>query len=125
MIVDIFTDLLRGASSDCSVKTLYCFMPEHVHAIVMGTNENSDALHSMELFKQTSGWWLKTNRSDVKWQKSFHDRIVRSTEELAALSRYLVNNPVRRGLVKNWRDYPFTGAIGIVLEEFLTDLMPF
>ena len=96
-------------------------MPEHVHTVAMGRADDSDALRSMELFKQYSGWWLKTNRPEVGWQKGFYDRIVRSDKKLAAFVRYTVNNPVRRGLVSDWRDYPFTGAIGLDLEELLLD----
>jgi REP element-mobilizing transposase RayT len=100
-------------------------MPEHVHTVVIGSEAQSDALRSMEMFKQASGWWLKNNQPAIEWEKSFYDRIARSIYEVADLTRYLVNNPVRRGLVKDWREYPFTGAIGIDLEEFLSELMPF
>jgi REP element-mobilizing transposase RayT len=124
-IVDVFVAHLRQATSESVVNAIYCFMPEHVHAIALGTAESSDALRSMEVFKQKSGWWLKTNHSAVRWEKSFWDRVIRSTYELASRARYLVDNPVRRGLVKHWRDYPFTGAIGVDLEEFLSDLSPF
>ena len=124
-IVDVFVEHLRQATSECHVNTIYCFMPEHVHTIAVGTGESSDALRSIEVFKQNTGWWLKTNSPTVSWQKSFWDRIMRSTYELGSKARYLVNNPVRRGWVKDWRQYPFTGAIGVNLEEFLSDLSPF
>ena len=124
-IVDVFVEHLRQATSECHVNTIYCFMPEHVHTIAVGTGESSDALRSIEVFKQNTGWWLKTNSPTVSWQKSFWDRIMRSTYELGSKARYLVNNPVRRGCVKDWREYPFTGAIGVNLEEFLSDLSPF
>jgi len=120
-VVDVFISHLRRASSTCGVNCVYCFMPEHVHTVAMGRADDSDALRSMELFKQYSGWWLKINRPEVGWQKGFYDRIVRSDKKLAAFVRYTVNNPVRRGLVSDWRDYPFTGAIGLDLEELLLD----
>ena len=120
-VVDVFIGHLKCAASICSVGCIYCFMPEHVHTVMIGAADNADGLRSMEAFKQYSGWWLKSNRPDVEWQKSFYDRIVRSDKKLATLARYTVNNPVRRGLVSDWRDYPFTGAIGLDLEEFLLD----
>ena len=123
-VVDVFVEQLKRASSDCRVDVIYCFMPEHVHTIVMGIADESDALSSMERFKQYSGWWLKKNRPAFEWQKSFYDRVVRSHKKLAGLASYTVNNPVRRGLVTDWRDYPFTGAIGVDLEQFLIDVVP-
>jgi REP element-mobilizing transposase RayT len=121
-IVDVFVDCLRRSYTKCEVNGVYCFMPEHVHTVVTGMSDDSDVLRSAEAFKQYSGWWLKQYRPDIKWQKSFYDRIVRSDKQLAALVRYTVNNPVRRGLVSDWRLYPFTGSIGVDLEELLLDL---
>src|SRR2546422_5077038 len=70
-IVEVFVEHFRQATSECSVNAIYCFMPEHMHTIVLGTSGSSDALRSMEVLKQTSGWWLKTNSPAVSWQKSF------------------------------------------------------
>jgi REP element-mobilizing transposase RayT len=88
----------------------------------MGMSDDSDVLGSTKAFKQYSGWWLKQYCRDIKWQKSFYDRVARSDKQFAALVRYTVNNPVRRGLVSDWRLYPFTGSIGVDLEELLLDL---
>jgi REP element-mobilizing transposase RayT len=104
---------------------IYTFMPDHVHTISIGTTADSNGLHSMERFKQRTGWWLKSNHPQIKWQRSFWDRISRSTYEEAQAAWYVVNNPVRRGLVETWTDYPFTGAIGLDLKEYLADLQPF
>lgn len=44
---------------------------------------------------------------------------------LIALSKqvwYIVNNPVRRCLVKKWKDCPYIGSIGFDLQELLADL---
>jgi REP element-mobilizing transposase RayT len=121
-IVDIFVEHLRNASVECLAKVIYCFMPEHLHTISIGYGANSDLLRSIERFKQSTGWWLKKNRPETEWQKSFYDHIARAGEEVH-LAQYLVENPVRRGLVCDWRDYPFTGAIGLNLEQFLQELM--
>ena len=39
------------------------------------------------------------------WQKRYHDRNVRNAEEFAVKLRYLHGNPVRRGLVKEAKDW--------------------
>ncbi|MQM35927.1 MAG: transposase, partial [Candidatus Accumulibacter phosphatis] len=47
------------------------------------------------------------------WQKGFHDRAVRRDEDLAAVARYVVHNPVRAGLVERLGDYPHWDAVWI------------
>jgi len=123
--VDLFVEYLKCACEEANVHAVYCFMPEHVHTISIGQSDGSDALRWIENFKHMTGWWLKTHRPNIRWQKGFWDRITRSTHEEAHCAWYLVNNPVRRGLVETWDDYPFTGSIGFDLKEYLTDLLPF
>lgn len=45
------------------------------------------------------------------WQKGFHDHAVRKEEDLPALARYVVANPVRAGLVQRVGQYPHWDAI--------------
>ena len=41
------------------------------------------------------------------WQPGFHDRVVRSDEELVTFGDYIVHNPVRAGLVERPNQYPY------------------
>jgi len=36
---------------------------------------------------------------------------LRKEEDLEETSKYIVNNPVRRGIVKEWDQYPFSGYL--------------
>jgi putative transposase len=45
------------------------------------------------------------------WQSGFHDHAVRREEDLPALARYVVANPVRAGLVTRVGEYPHWDAI--------------
>jgi putative transposase len=45
------------------------------------------------------------------WDVGFHDRAVRQDDDLVDMARYLVLNPVRAGLVRRVRDYPYWGAV--------------
>ena len=114
-------DILRSVAKrhQCTVP-VYCFMPEHVHLMLSGQSRESDTWQAMIDFKQASGFWLKQHAPGVFWQKDFYDHIVRRKEDLGAQIRYIAGNPVRRGLVADWRDYPHTGAIGIDLREVIS-----
>jgi len=46
------------------------------------------------------------------WQRSFWDHFLRSDEPLEHACIYVLNNPVRAGMVEDWRKYPFAGVLG-------------
>jgi putative transposase len=97
-------------------------MPDHLHIVVEGTQDEVNLLKFINHYKQKSGFWMSQNRPGVSWQKDFFDHIIRKDEGLLTVIRYILENPVRKGLVSNWRDYPFKGAIGCNLDEILNGL---
>jgi len=63
-----------------------------------------------------SGW-------EVKWQKDFFDHVIKIDESLATNVKYTLDNPVRKGIVTQWQEYPFKGSIGYNLEDILIGLI--
>ena len=123
-IVNIFMNLLNNSAIKFScIIPAYCFMPDHLHIIVGGAQEEANLLKFINHYKQTTGYWMSKNRSDVSWQKDFFDHILRKDESLQFVIHYILENPVRKGLVLNWQDYPFKGAIGCSLDEVLNGLV--
>jgi putative transposase len=49
-------------------------------------------------------------RQGPLWQRGYHDRALRSDEDVLAAARYLVANPLRAGLVRKLGSYPFWNA---------------
>ena len=45
------------------------------------------------------------------WAKAFHDRALRDDESVLDAARYVVANPVRAGLARSVREYPFWDAM--------------
>jgi len=74
--------------------------------ILEGTSEFADTWKTAVDFKQKSGFWLSSNSPEFKWQEDFFDHIIRSDESLATQLRYILENPVRKGITVSWRDYP-------------------
>lgn len=120
-VISALVDMLRGAAQRyaCTV-VVYCFMPDHLHIVVRGDSDEADVWKTVVDFKQRSGFWLRRQPSPIVWQKDFYDHVVRRTEDLVAHIRYILNNPVRRGLVADWQAYPFKGSIGLSLADVLT-----
>ena len=100
---------------DCDV---YLFMPDHAHFIVRGKSEKANVLRTMDLFKQYSGFWFSRNHPSVRWQKDFHDRILRKNDSVIDVVKYILNNPVRKELVENWKTYIFKGSTIHGLDEW-------
>jgi len=50
------------------------------------------------------------NSSGSVWQRSYFDRCLRKEEDVKGVSRYIVANPLRAGLVKEIGDYPHWDA---------------
>jgi REP element-mobilizing transposase RayT len=123
-IVNIFTDILASvvAKTNCIVP-VYCFMPDHQHLIITGIHTDSDILKAIVDYKQKTGFWMSTNKPVMKWQKDFYDHLIRTNEDIAIQIRYILDNPVRKGLVSSWHEYPFKGSIGCKMEDVLNGII--
>lgn len=45
------------------------------------------------------------------WHKQFFDHVIRNNERYAKKKEYVINNPVRAGLVKHSLDWPWLGEL--------------
>jgi putative transposase len=90
----------------------YCFMPDHVHLALEGRAPTSDFRRFVKLAKQRSTFALQTQFEVNKvWQDGYFDRVLRYDEAVDVLVRYILENPVRAGLVARAEDYPYSGAL--------------
>jgi putative transposase len=94
-------------------------MPDHVHVILTPLiNESIDESHRtitslveiMKAIKGASSHAInhRVHSRRTVWQEESFDRVVRSSESLDAKVSYILENPVRRGLVSDWREYKWT-----------------
>jgi len=112
----ILLDCLR--KEECEAY-IYLFMPDHCHLLIEGRSDDSDLWEFMVNFKQRSGYWFSQNRLGAEWQKDFYDHILRKEEDLVKQIRYILGNPLRKGLVDNWRKYPYKGSTIYNLDEWV------
>jgi len=82
-------------------------MPDHVHFVIaLGTSSLAQLIHSFKSFTANKINGL-LGRSGQFWQEQYHDHAIRKDEVLNDVVLYLLNNPVRAGLVKDFHDWPF------------------
>lgn len=96
--------LLEASSARYGVQIpAYCFMPDHLHLLVVGA-DSAPLYRFAQHFKQATGY-----RHQGLWQRSFYDHILRSEEAEEAVAFYIWENPVRAGLADTILDYPHSG----------------
>jgi len=90
-------------------------MPDHVHVIFTplvdeSGHEISSLVKIMQAIKGASGRAInhRLGRQGAVWQEESFDHVLRSSENLDAKVAYVLQNPVRRGLVAEWQEYPWT-----------------
>ena len=87
-------------------------MPDHVHLVVEGARELSDLCRFVKIAKQRAAYVLRTQRGiPTIWQEGYYERVLRSDEATDVVVRYVLDNPVRTGIVTRAEDYPHSGAI--------------
>ena len=86
-------------------------MPNHVH-FVLETRSEHPLFRVIQGFKSYTA--LRANRTLGRtgsfWARDYFDRYVRDDLHLAAMVRYIDNNPVKAGLVSRPEDWPFGSA---------------
>jgi putative transposase len=115
----VLPQILRAAMEKHFALIRYCFMPDHLHLIVGGEDDEADCKAFIKSAKQYSAYYYSRARRAKLWDRYGHDRVIRDEMELAMTIGYVVANPVTAGLVKHPRDYPFLGSTKYTIEELL------
>jgi putative transposase len=88
----------------------YCFMPDHVHLLVGGVHAESNLRCFAKAAKQHSGAAHAMAAGTPLWQEGYHDRVLREADDARQVGRYILENPVRAGLVTHAGEYPYLGS---------------
>ena len=77
-------------------------MPDHLHALIQPVKDRDERPNSfsagLKRVAKGRGW---------RWQTGVFDRLLRSNEFIDGKWHYMRENPVRAGLVRYWKDWPF------------------
>ncbi|GIK43684.1 MAG: hypothetical protein BroJett011_75170 [Chloroflexota bacterium] len=92
----------------------FCVMPNHVHLVYTplikerGEYHAMPAImHSLKLYTGRRANLLLEREGDF-WQHENYDHVVRNEAERERIILYVVNNPVKAGLVHHWQEWPWT-----------------
>ena len=114
--------MVQEAQNHRCVIPIYCFMPDHLHILIKGESDESKPKVAIDRFKGVTSQRFVKNQPNWHWQPGYHDHVVRLGHDWKNQAFYILNNPVRAGLIADPYDYPFTGTFGYDLIELFQDL---
>ena len=81
---------------------IFLLMPDHLHALLTFPPSQKRMRTVISKWKE---WVAK--QFGIKWQDDFFEHRLRSHESLEEKVRYILENPVRKGLVARPEDWPY------------------
>jgi REP element-mobilizing transposase RayT len=96
----------------------YCIMSNHVHVVfeLLRKSEWHSDLRQPDLTKTMQSLKRHTarqaniilGREGAFWQDESYDRVIRDNDEYIRIVNYVLENPVRAGLVSQWDEWQWT-----------------
>ena len=117
----IVIDELFKTAKDLRFRILcYCLMPDHLHIIVSPGKSTLSLSKFLNIFKGRTTAIFR-ERKDLKkiWQGSAFDHVIRTEENLKGVIEYIRNNPVRKGIVENAEDYPYSESFDVEIRRYI------
>lgn len=119
-IAEIVAREIRAMDTERYSLLAYCIMSNHVHLLLekmLASNARHKELaarypltDTLRLLKGRTARKcnLALQRTGQFWQHESYDHFVRDDSELGRIIAYILNNPVKAGLVNEWRDWKFS-----------------
>ena len=106
----------------------FCIMSNHVHVLFTPLLDESSLRETTQdgrlafessdptlaaIMKSIKGYSARKanevlGRKGRLWEPESYDRQVRNEDEFWRIVKYIVNNPVKAGIVTNWQEFPYT-----------------
>ena len=107
----VISKLRECEQEGAAVSLAWVVMPDHLHWLIQLRDVTLKALMRRLKSRSTVALNKRCGRHGRLWQQGFHDRALRREEDIVAVARYIVANPVRAGLVRKVGDYPHWDAV--------------
>ncbi len=106
----IFAELDQLENESCWRIPATVLMPNHVHLLCVGETANISLDKFFKSFKGRTA--VKANKilgrkGSPFWAEEFFDHWCRNSQKEESVKRYILNNPVKAGLVSKAEDWPW------------------
>jgi REP element-mobilizing transposase RayT len=105
-------DYLQTQRGVCLIA--YSIMPNHIHIFARPSAPSGDIIQAFFAFKKhTARCAWRYGVLGSLWLRDCYDHVERlSNGDYQRIVAYILNNPVRAGIVASWRDHPYTRYFG-------------
>ncbi len=107
----LVTEMRAVADAGLAESLAWVVMPDHVHWLLSLKRGELSRLVQRVKSRTAIAIHKELGFAERVWQKGYHDHAVRAEEDLQALARYVVANPLRAGLVHAVGDYSLWDAV--------------
>jgi putative transposase len=90
----------------CDITTL----PNHVHLLITPRTDVPKLLQKLKGSNARQANQLQGRTRMPFWQEESYDHLVRNSFEFDRIENYIVQNPVKAGLVRSAEKYPWSSA---------------
>lgn len=95
----------------------YCLMTNHFHLLVETELENLSLFMKHINSNYAIYFNKKHKRSGHLWQGRFYSRYITTDEYFYTIIRYIEQNPIEAGIVKEIKEYPYTLASSLINKQ--------
>jgi REP element-mobilizing transposase RayT len=99
--------IVRTCEEHAFAEVASVCMPDHVHALFEGQQEDSAFVPFMKLLRQRTTRAYKARAKRKLWQDGYFEHVLRDEETTPSVVAYILGNPVRGRLVEKPEDYPY------------------
>lgn len=113
-IADLVSESLHHRDSQVYDLDAFCIMPNHVHLVYTPLPKADGTYHAMSAIMHSLKRYtarqanLLLGREGSFWQHENYDHVVRDEAEWRRIITYVLNNPVKAGLVQHWKEWPWS-----------------
>jgi REP element-mobilizing transposase RayT len=113
-VADMVAESLHYRDGKVYELIAYCIMPNHEHVVFTPLKEEREKYYSLSkimhsLKRHTANEAnLILDREGEFWQHENYDHFARDERELERIVKYVLYNPVKSGLVENWRGWKWS-----------------
>lgn len=113
-IADLVAEAIHYRNGKVYDLLSFCIMPNHVHLVCTPLEIGNDKFYSLtEILHSLKRHTARQSNSILKksgafWQDESYDHFARDEAELERIIKYVLHNPVKAHLVKDYKDWKWT-----------------
>jgi putative transposase len=119
LVTAVLVVLRKACSTHFFNVYAYCFMPDHLHLILIGESDSAHLAPAVQAFKSLAAAAARELGVFDLWQKGYYDHGLRSGESMEGAAWYVFMNPVRAGLAGRVEEWPFSGSFAFEWKRVL------